>query len=133
MNTCQLFLATFSRLELNTLIKCPVKVGWEAKIAFLPLAKMGSLVFTQGLLGLPQSIASINIGVEFQDAKGSWSLPAEGDFEAPFLPKGSEVILTVVKIRKGEECPTSPNVCDPKLMARFTSCLRSASFQLIFS
>lgn len=88
MNTCQSFLATFSRLELNMLIKRPVRVGWEAKNCFSATSKMGSLVFTRGLLGLPDSVTHINTGVESKVAKGSWTLPAEGDFETPFLPKG---------------------------------------------
>lgn len=45
---------------------------------FSATSKMGSLIFTQDLWELSESVATINMDVDSEDIKGTWSLPKEG-------------------------------------------------------
>lgn len=58
-------------------------------------SKRGSLIFTQGLLELSESVAIIKMGVDSKDTKKSQILPKGRDFETPLYLK---------RARSGSQC-----------------------------
>lgn len=128
------FSATFSSLGLNTLTKHPfIQRGLGNRNCFSATSKRGSLIFTQGLLELSESVATIKMGVDSKDTKGSQRLPKERDLETPLYPKRAQKWFSVLSV-SGEE-RTAPfhqvfAVLDEGLPA---CCLRSTFFNLIFS
>lgn len=128
------FSATFSSLGLNTLIKHPfIQKGLGNRNCFSATSKRGSLIFTQGLLELSESVATIKMSVDSKDTKGSQRLPKERDLETPLYPKRAQKWFSVLSL-SGEE-RTAPfqqvfAVLDEGLPA---CCQRSTFFNLIFS
>lgn len=98
---------------------------------FSAMSKRGSLIFTQGVLELSESVATIKMGVDSKDTKGSQKLPKERDFETPLYPKRAQKWFSVLSVsgeeRRGEDCPISPRVCSPR---RRTSSLLSKKYLL---